>query len=83
MGSGFTRRRFLKALSAGALLALTSTGGCDLLGRARAGRILARPKACLPARSEGLAPAGRLARAEKPGNSAAPLNRLPFTGERS
>jgi hypothetical protein len=35
MGSGFTRRRFLEALGAGALLALTSTGGCDLLGRAR------------------------------------------------
>ena len=35
MGFRFTRRRFLKALGdAGACLALTSTGGCDLLGRA-------------------------------------------------
>ena len=35
MGSGFTRRRFLEALgAAGAWLALTSAGGCDLLGRA-------------------------------------------------
>ena len=36
MGSGFTRRRFLKALgAAGACLALTSAGGCELLGRAQ------------------------------------------------
>src|SRR5829696_4974368 len=35
MGSGFTRRCFLEALgAAGAWLALTSAGGCDLLGRA-------------------------------------------------
>src|SRR5919205_3962549 len=35
MGSGFTRRRFLKALgAAGVCLALTSTEGCELLGRA-------------------------------------------------
>src|ERR687889_937212 len=36
MGSGFTRRRFLEALgAAGACLALTSAGGCELLGRAQ------------------------------------------------
>jgi hypothetical protein len=36
MGSGFTRRRFLKALgAAGACLALKSAGGCELLGRAQ------------------------------------------------
>src|ERR671920_1253499 len=35
MGSGFTRRRFLEALgAAGACLALTSAGGCGLLGGA-------------------------------------------------
>ena len=34
MGSRFTRRRFLKALDAGAAcLALTTAGGCELLGR--------------------------------------------------
>src|SRR5919112_251345 len=36
MGSGFTRRRFLEALgAAGACLALMSTEGCELLGRAQ------------------------------------------------
>jgi hypothetical protein len=43
MGTGFTRRRFLKVLgAAGACLALTGAGGCDLLWRAtKLGRLRA------------------------------------------
>src|SRR5215211_5382508 len=46
MGPGFTRRRFLKALSAaGAYLALANAGGCELLGRTSKLRALHSPKA--------------------------------------
>src|SRR5215216_7979494 len=46
MGSRFTRRRFLKALDAGAAcLALTTAGGCELLGRTTKLGALRIPKA--------------------------------------
>ncbi len=45
MGTKFTRRRFLKALSAGATyLALTNTVGCELLGRTPKPRSLQTPR---------------------------------------
>src|SRR5436190_1641625 len=46
MGSRFTRRRFLKALGVGAAcLALTTAGGCKLLGRTTKLRASRTPKA--------------------------------------
>jgi hypothetical protein len=45
MGTSFTRRRFLTVLSVGAAyLALTNTGGCELLGRTSKFRSLHTPK---------------------------------------
>src|SRR5215212_3277737 len=46
MGKEFTRRRFLKAIGAGAAcLALTTAGGCELLGRTTKLRSSGTPKA--------------------------------------